>query len=176
MIFKTNWLNHLAAYIVALTICAALASFKGKTYTDSSLMTQLKITNQWAYYQAKVIKSYIYQVQYDRILMALDTLADKEPTKRREIYLAKATEYEKNIKRYELEKTYIRRETSRLEAKRDEELKRSHPFNIAVIFFQVAIICSVVAGLFNRRVLWYMSLPVGLVGFLCFANGFILFY
>lgn len=176
MMPKARWLNYLAIYTIALVICTAFSSLKGKGFTDLGLLTQEKVTTQWAYYQAKAIKSYIYQMQYDRVIISLEALPTNTPATHRELYLAKIAEYEKNIKRYDLEKKYIQREAQQLEKKRDEALERSYPFNTAVVFLQVAIVCAIIAALLDRRVVWYISLPVGLIGLLYFLNGFFLFY
>jgi hypothetical protein len=47
---------------------------------------------------------------------------------------------------------------------------------VAVIFLQVAILISSIAGLFKRKAIWLAALPVGLLGLVYFADGFFLFF
>lgn len=68
-----------------------------------------------------------------------------------------------------------RRTAHELEAKRDDAQRHGQPMGLAVIFLQIAILLSSVAGLFKRRELWLCALPLGLIGLVLFANGFLLF-
>lgn len=173
---KELWLNFLVLYTVALAVCATLSTFKEKRYSDHSVISQTQASDQWAYYQAKTIKSSLYQAQRDNIQLLLDTMPSHALSANHSIYLAKFAEYDKKVKTYELEKKFIQQSAQLLEIRRDEAQRRSQPFGMAVIFLQVAILSSIIAGVLKHKVIWYMSLPVGLVGLLCFANGFLLLF
>ena len=58
---KEPWLNYLALTTVILAVCATLATFKGGSFSTRSVMSQTEAANQWAYYQAKSIKTYLYE-------------------------------------------------------------------------------------------------------------------
>jgi len=60
---KEPWLNYLALTTVILAVCATLATFKGGGYSTRSVMSQTRASDQWAFYQAKSIKGYIYEMQ-----------------------------------------------------------------------------------------------------------------
>jgi hypothetical protein len=110
-----------------------------------------------------------------RVQLADDTLPADAPASKRAAYQAKLDDYSAKIKKYDAEKEDIQRTAHELEAKRDDAQRHGQPMGLAVIFLQIAILLSSVAGLFKRRELWLCALPLGLLGLVLFANGFLLF-
>ena len=74
------------------------------------------------------------------------------------------------------EKVEIKAKAEELETTRDQARAHSKPFGLAVIFLQVAILLSSIAGLLKKKLVWYAALPVGAVGLVFFANGFLVFF
>ena len=64
---KEKWLNYLALTTVILAVCATLSTFKGAGYSTRAVLSQSQATNQWAYYQAKGIKGYLYEIQKEAL-------------------------------------------------------------------------------------------------------------
>jgi hypothetical protein len=60
---KEAWLNYLALMTVIFAVCATLSTFKGGGYSTRSVMSQSQASDEWAFYQSKSIKSYMYQMQ-----------------------------------------------------------------------------------------------------------------
>ncbi len=172
---KDPWLNHLALTTVIFAVCATLSTFKGGGYSTRSVISQAQASDQWAYYQAKSIKANLYQIQRERLQLEFDTLPADAPASKRAAYQAKLDDYSAKIKKYDAEKEDIQRTAHELESKRDEAQRHGQPMGLAVIFLQIAILLSSVAGLFKRRELWLCALPLGLIGLVLFANGFLLF-
>ena len=75
---KERWLNYLALTTVILAVCATLSTFKGGGYSTRSVLAQTQAANQWAYYQAKSIKGYLYEIQKE----ALELEYKKDKVKR----------------------------------------------------------------------------------------------
>ena len=69
-------------------------------------MSQTQASDQWAYFQAKSIKSYIYEMQKDKLELELKTTDKMSPQATAE-YAKKIEEYEKKSKKYETEKNEI---------------------------------------------------------------------
>jgi len=80
------------------------------------------------------------------------------------------------VTKYAREKSQIQKQAQQLEQQRDAAQRQGHPFGVAVIFLQVAILISSIAGLFRRKQVWYAALPIGLLGLIFFADGFWLFF
>src|SRR5208337_3054468 len=64
---KEPWLNYLALATVVLAVCATLSTFKGGSYSTRSVLAQSQAANQWAYYQSKSLKGYLYEVQKETL-------------------------------------------------------------------------------------------------------------
>lgn len=172
---KDPWLNYLALTTVILAVCATLSTFKGGGFSTRSVISQTQASDQWAFFQAKSVKGNLYQIQREKLQFELDTLPANTPETTRQLYHAKLTEYAQKIQKYDTEKADIQKEAKRLEAVRDDAQQHGQPFGLAVIFLQVAILLSSIAGLFKQKKLWFLALPVGGLGLVYFANGFFLF-
>jgi DNA repair ATPase RecN len=173
---KEKWLNYLALTTVILAVCATLSTFKGAGYSTRAVLSQTQAANQWAYYQAKSIKGYLYEIQKE----ALELEYKKDKAKATGVL---AAEYEKKIelyarklKKYDEEKTVISKEAKTLESIRDDAQKHTQIFGMAVIFLQIAILLSSIAALMKKKPVWVIGISAGAVGLIYFVNGFLLFF
>jgi hypothetical protein len=173
---KDKWLNYLALTTVILAVCATLSTFKGGGYSTKSVLAQTQAANQWAYYQAKSIKGYLYEIQKE----ALELEYKKDKVKGAKVL---ATEYEKKIeiysqklKKYDGEKAEIRKIAENWELARDDAKVHSDIFGKAVIFLQIAILLSSIAALLKKKYIWILGMGIGVVGLVYFANGFLLIF
>ena len=172
---KEHWLNYLALSTVILAVCATLSTFKGGGYSSRAVMSQAQASDQWAYYQAKSVKLNLYQIQREKLQMEMLALNERTQKGAVEAYDKKAEDYAKKIATYDKEKNDIQSEARRLEAVRDESQSHGKVFGIAVIFLQIAILLSSIAGLLRKKIVWYLGLGVGIIGVVYFADGFLLF-
>jgi hypothetical protein len=173
---KEPWLNWLALSTVILAVCATMATFKGGGFSTRSVMSQTQASDQWAFYQAKSIKGYIYEMQKDKLELELKALGSKAPPAVVEEYQKRIDGYGKKLARYEEEKGQIQKEAKRFEAVRDDAQQHGQTFGIAVIFLQIAILLSSIAALIKKKIIWLLGLGIGLVGVAYFGNGFFLFF
>jgi hypothetical protein len=172
---KESWLNYLALATVMLAVCATLSTFKGGSFSTRSVMSQTQAANQWAFYQAKSIKSYLYEIQKEILELDVNEAQGLSP-QTSESHKEKIASYADKIARYESEKATIAAEAKRLEAVRDDAQRHAQIFGIAVIFLQIAILLSSIASLMKKKLVWYVGLVVGLAGVVYFANGFLLLF
>jgi hypothetical protein len=172
---KEPWLNYLALTTVLLAVSATLSTFKGGSFSTRSVMSQSQAADQWAFYQSKSMKGYLYEVQRDAFELEQKRFDVKTPSAVMEAYRKKIDDYQKKIDKYETEKTDIQKEARRLEAVRDDAQRHSKIFGMAVIFLQIAILLSSIAALLKKKIIWVLGLAVGAVGLFYFSNGFLLF-
>ena len=172
---KESWLNYLALTTVILAVCATLSTFKGGGFSTRSVLSQSHAANQWAYYQAKSIKGYLYELQKEELELELKISGSKVPKSAVEEYEKKIDYYSKNIKRYDEEKTRIQKEAKKYETLHDDAQKHAQIFGIAVIFLQIAILLSSIAALMKKKPVWVLGLIMGAFGVIYFINGFFLF-
>ncbi|MBI5057527.1 MAG: DUF4337 domain-containing protein [Nitrospirae bacterium] len=172
---KEPWLNYLALTTIIFAVCATLSTFKGAGYSTRSVLAQSQASNQWAYYQSKSIKSYIYEIQKEKLELELIEKRSQLPSPIIEDYEKKIDAYSKKIKKYEEEKATIEKEARDDEFIRDGAQIHSQMFGMAVIFLQIAILLSSVAALLKKKPVWLLGLLCGVAGVFYFANGFLLF-
>ncbi|MEN6487261.1 MAG: DUF4337 family protein, partial [Smithella sp.] len=98
---KERWLNYLALTTVVLAVCATLSTFKGAGYSTRSVLSQTQAANQWAYYQSKSIKGYLYENQKESMELELKKDRTKLAKDLRNEYEKKIAAYNQKLKRYE---------------------------------------------------------------------------
>jgi len=172
---KEPWLNYLALATVILAVCATLSTFKGGSYSTRSVLSQSQAANQWAYYQAKSIKGYIYEMQKEMLENELEQNKEGLPPAVLEKQKARLQVYTSKIAKYDAEKAEIQKDARNFEEIRDDAQMHSQTFGLAVIFLQIAILLSSIAALLKKKPVWYLGLALGVAGVVYFANGFLLF-
>ena len=170
---KAKWLNYLSMTTILFSLCATLSSFNGGGYSGQAMSSQIKASDQWAFFQSKSIKEYLYEIQMDNLQTQLLTMQPGivyDSTKKH------LDTYEKSVAKYIKEKEQISTAAKGLEATRDDAQKHGKPFGLAVVFLQVSILLSAIAALIKNKIIWYISMAPGLVGVIYFINGFLLFF
>jgi hypothetical protein len=173
---KEQWLNYLAIITVLLALSATLSTLKVGSFSNRSILSQTQASNQWAYYQAKSIKGYLYEIQKDKLQLELKLLSDNSPKGIHEEFEKRIAFYTNQIARYEKEKADIEQKARDFESKRDVAQVHSQIFGMAVIFLQLAILLSSIAALMKKKPVWALGLVLGGIGCIYFANGFWLFF
>lgn len=146
---KERWLNYLALSTVVLAVCATLSTFKGAGYSTRAVLSQTQAANQWAYYQSKSIKGYLYENQKESMELEL------KKTNQNLIKVCR-TNMRKNSSIRSKIKTLRRRKdcncsgSEKLESIRDKSQKHTQAFGLAVIFLQIAILLSSIAALLKK--------------------------
>ncbi len=172
---KEPWLNWLALTTIILAVCATMATFKGGGFSTRSVLSQTKASDQWAFFQSKSIKGYLYEMQKDQVEMQLKMQGKSLPPAVAEEYRRKLEGYAAKIAKYEGEKIKIQADAKSLEEARDDAQRHGQAFGVAVIFLQIAILLSSIAALLKKKYIWVLGVVVGIYGILQFVNGFFLF-
>jgi hypothetical protein len=158
-----------AVYAVVL----AIASLGGNNAMKEMLLAQQQASDQWAYYQAKVVREHLNRANK---LLVETQLADPSPLKgaERAKFEALGTRYADEEKRMNSDKKVIEKEARNLEKERDVNRDRDPYFDYAEVFLQIAIVCSSVAILSASRVMFWFSSALAVLGTLFAVNGFVL--
>jgi hypothetical protein len=174
---KETWTTYLAITTVVFAVCATLSTFKGGGFSTKSLMSQSKASDQWTFFQSKSTKSYLFELQKERMELDMQILPKtKDGSAAAEKFQDKIAKYETKIKQYEKDKEDITKTARTYENEIAGFRQHSSAFGMAVIFLQVAILLSSIAALMKKRPIWLLSLAVGIVGIFYFVDGFILFF
>ncbi|MGO8823470.1 MAG: DUF4337 domain-containing protein [Desulfomonilaceae bacterium] len=169
---KERWINFLALTTVVIALGATMSTLSVGKFSNRGILRQTQASNQWAYYQAKSIKGYLYELQKEKLDTELK-LVPETNTSVRQDYEKRIQSYTDKINRYNREKANILKEAQNLERQRDEATIISQNFGLAVIFLQLAILMSSIATVMKKKTLWIFGLLLGVVGFLYFANGYL---
>ncbi len=172
---KEPWLSYLALTTVIFAVCATLSTLKGGAYGSRAILSQAQASDLWAYYQAKSIKGYVYELQKEKFDMDFKTMKSGVPHALAADYKNKIDGYAEKIKKYDAEKDEIKKKAEELEERRDDAQKHSGPFGLAAMFLQIAILLSSIAALMKQKYFWFLGMGLGCVGLLYFFNGFFLF-
>ncbi len=173
---KERWMTYMAISTVLIAVLATLSTFKGGGYSTRSLLNQTKASDQWAFYQSKSIKSYLYDMRRENLELQVASL-EKQKGKDSLIrkYNEMAAEYELKVKKYEEEKEEITKVATSFEKLRDESKTHSDKFGIGIIFLQISILLSSIATLSKKRFVWICGLLFGVIGLFFFLDGFFVF-
>jgi uncharacterized membrane protein len=158
--------TYVSITTILFAVLATLSTFKASGQSTLAVLTQNQASDQWAFYQAKSLKQHTYEVHRD-LLRLQPATSDAQRL---------IGSYETNITRYDREKKEIKEKAETLEQQRTHAQRHGTQFGLAVIFLQLSILLSAIAGLTKRYPLWWSSLAIGAVGIIFFVNGFYLFF
>ncbi len=156
-----------AIYAVVLSI----AALGGNNTVKEMLLAQQQSSDQWAFYQAKVIREHQYRAQK----MLLETqLAEPSSLKgaERAKVEALATKFAEEEKRYNAEKKDIEKDAKKLELARDVRRERHPYFEFGEVLLQIAIVSASVSILSSSRPMFWFSLVLAALGAALTLNGF----
>jgi hypothetical protein len=144
-----RWIGWAALSSALIAVAAALASLLAGHAANEAMLEQLQATDQWAFYQAKGIKSSVLESKLE-LLAALG-----KPTNGDE--RAKVAGYEEERRKIEETGKELERESKR-------HMQRHNVLARSVTVFQIAIALAAIAVLVRRRSVWFLSMALGLIG------------
>lgn len=164
----------LATGIFAVVL--AIASLGGKNATKEALLAQQQASDQWAFYQAKVIRE--HQYGNEKLHLEAD-IAERGPNMKPEVrqkfetLMAKFADEEK---RYGAEKKDIEKQAKKLEHERDISRDKDSYFDYAEVLLQIAIVMSSISILSTSRPVFFFSLILAILGALITLDGYTLLF
>lgn len=161
-----------AIYAVVL----AITSLGGNNAMKEMLLASQQSSDQWAFYQAKVIREHLYRSQRMRLEVDLIERSDRmkpEVRERLEALLKKTGEEEA---RYSSEKKEIEKEAKRLEHERDINRDKDPYFDYGEVLLQIAIVMASVSILSASRPPFLFSIVSAILGAIFCLNGFLLIF
>jgi hypothetical protein len=160
-----------AVYAVVL----AIASLGGNNAMKEMLIAQQEASNQWAYYQSKVIREHLNR---GNKLMLETQLAEPSSLKgaEREKFEVLAKKFADEEKRMVVDKKEIEPKARAFEAERDRNQTKDPYFDYAEVLLQIAIVCASVSILSTSRPMFWFSSVLAVLGALSTINGFLLVF
>jgi len=168
-----NSFSRRVALVTAIfAVVLAIAALGGNHAMKEMLLAQQQSSDQWAFYQAKVIREHLYRAQKMRLEVDLTERAAAPRADTREKMEALLKKFDEEEKRYNAEKKDIEKDAKKLEAMRDSFQARDPYFLVAEALLQIAIVMSSVSILARSGVIFSFSLILAIVGAVLTANGY----
>lgn len=151
-----SWILGVALTSALLAAFAAVSSLMAGHHANEAMMEQMHASDQWAYYQAKGIKSGIVATRIELLKAMGKTIAAAD---------------EEKVKQYKDDQEKIQEEAKHLENESKSHLNVHMILARSVTMFQVAIAISAISVLTKRRKFWYLGIAFGVIGVVFFAQG-----
>jgi hypothetical protein len=165
--------RRVALTTAVFAVVLAIASLGGNNAMKEMLLAQQEASNQWSYYQAKVIREHLNRG--NRILIETQ-LADPSALTgaERAKFEALARKFGDEEKRMNADKKEIEPKARALEAERDRNQAKDPYFDYAEVLLQISIVTASVSILSASRPTFWFSLALAITGALLTVNGFLL--
>ena len=165
--------RRVALVTAIYAVMLAIAGLGGKYAMKEMLLAQQQASDQWAYYQAKVVREHLNRA--NKILIETQ-LAEPSGFKgaERSKFEALAARFADEEKRMAGDKKDIEKTAHKLEHERDLYRTKDPYFDYAEVLLQIAIVCSSVAILSASRPMVVTSAVLAAIGALLAINGFLL--
>ena len=167
---------------VALTtaifaVILAITSLGGNYAMKEMLLAQQQASDQWAFYQAKVVREHLYRIQ--KLHLKVDLLergSSMKPEAREKLESMLKNMAEEETK-YGTEKKEIEIEAKKLEHERDVNRSKDPYFDYGeVLLGDFAIVMASISIISGLCPVFYFALVSAILGTLFSLNGFLLIF
>ena len=155
---RERWTLGVALSTAIIAVLAAIAGLYGNHHANEAMLEQIKSSDQWAYYQSKSIKAEVNDAA-NRILIALDKPLPPES--------------EDKKKHYDEDKAEIKKTAEEAHERSEKHLRQHVVLSRSVTIFQIAIAISAIAILTRKKLMWYASMSLAVIGAGFLLLGFI---
>jgi hypothetical protein len=173
---EDHFSRRVALVTAVFAVMLAIAALGGNHAMKEMLLAQQKSSDQWAFYQAKVIREHQYRGQKLRLEADLVERGASLKPEAREKLEGLMKRFEEEEKRYNVEKKDIEKDAKKLEHERDIWQAKDPYFLFAEAVLQIAIVMSSVSILARSRSIFGFSLVLAVLGALLTANGYFSFF
>ena len=151
-----QWVSWVALSTAILAAFAAVCSLLAGFHANEAMINEIESANQWAFYQAKGIKSSVVDTRLE-LLKALGKATDPADA-------AKLAEYAREQKE-------IRAEAEQRQTKAQSHLHQHVILARGVTMFQISIAVSAISALTRKRRFWFVGLAFGMIGGVFLIQG-----
>jgi hypothetical protein len=145
-----------------LAVLVAIVSLLGHRTHTEEIVLQNKVSDQWAYYQAKNIRRHTDEIFADLASVMASSNAEKAEQVREK--------YQKEADRYRDEQKEIDAEAKKLEVEGTTARLRADRFDLGEVFLEVALVVTSITLLSGRKMFWYGGIVFGLIGVVVAAS------
>jgi hypothetical protein len=173
---RESFTKCVALVTAIFAVVLAITSLGGNNAMKGMLLAQQQSSDQWAFYQSKVMREHLYRTMKEQSETALLERGRTMSREARDRYEKLMTGYREEEARYRAEKTTIESEAKRLEAERDINNSRDPYFDYAEVLLQIAIVMSSISILSHSRLVFSVAVGAAMLGSICSLNGYLLLF
>ncbi len=155
---KENWTLLVALSTAIISVLAAITGLFANHHANEALIEQIASSDKWAQYQSKAIKLDIEKSTIS-ILSAMGKPVEQENKQK--------------VEKYEADKKEIKEEATEKENASKHHLRIHIVLARAITIFQVAIAISAIAIITRKKLMWYASIVLTLIGIYFMITGFL---
>jgi hypothetical protein len=163
--------------MAVLAVLVATVSLLGhRTHTEEiilkneEVLLQNKVSDQWAYYQAKNIRRHNDELFAD--LSTLVATKDAEAaTKLAAKYRSEADRYKDEQKELDAKARELENEGKLTRQEGDHTRNKADRFDLAEVFLEIALVVTSITLLSGRRIFWHLGMLTAVAGVLIAASA-----
>jgi hypothetical protein len=146
-----------------LAVLVATVSLLGHRAHTEEVVLQNKVTNQWAYFQAKNIRRHSDE-QFADMVSLINPKDSGQANKLREKYITEA-------ERYRDEQKELDSEARKLQQEGEQERQRANRYDLGEVVLEIGLVITSITLLSGRRSFWMLGMMLGVVGLVVAATG-----
>jgi hypothetical protein len=153
---KEKWVLFVALSTAVIAVLAAITGLMAGNNADEAMLAQIRSSDQWAFYQAKGIKTDILNTS-NTMLIALGKKPDTAAVQK--------------VKENKKEQADIMTKAKEAESESKLHSAKHEVFARGVTLFQIAIAIGAISIITKRKLLWITSLGFACAGIFFFLQG-----
>jgi uncharacterized membrane protein len=161
---RETWVGRVALFSAIVAVFAAISALMAGHNSNEAMISQIKASDAWNYYQAKGVKAMVLNSK----IQLLSELRKESPDQK-----ADAAKEETKLEKYKQEQEEISKQAHELEVESEHYMSVHEILAKSVTMFQIAIAISAVSVLTRRRRIFFVSIFFALIGVGFFAQGLI---
>ena len=173
---KNRFGKRVALVTALYAVLLAITSLGGNNAGKEMMLSQQQASNQWAFYQSKVMREHTYRIEALKTKALLAERGASMPPEARRQYTELLALAEKEGARFAAEKKEIEPRAKQQEAIRDVSMRKDPYFDFAEAFLQIAIVLSSIAILSSSFAVFCISAGAATCGTILMFNGFTLLF
>jgi hypothetical protein len=139
-----------------LAVLVAIVSLLGHRTHTEEVVLQNKVSDQWAYYQAKSIRRHTDELFAD-LASIMTTSETQKSIQLHEKYQAEADNYRDQQKDIDAEARKLEQETQ-------HERRRADRYDLSEVFLEISLVVTSITLLSGKRIFWRSGIALGVIG------------
>jgi hypothetical protein len=173
---EKTFTRRVALVTAVFAVMLAITALGGNNAMKAMMLAQQQSSDQWAFYQAKVIREHLYRNETSHLQLDLLAMGDSlKPEARKELEAAISRTKEEE-QRYGKEKKEIEQQAKALERERDVNMAKDPYFDYAEVLLQIALVMASISILSSSRMVFFFALAAAVCGSLLCINGYLLLF